>query len=392
MGAENSSCRNIIHFDLDSFFVSVERLINKKLNGKPVVIGSLSGRGVVSSCSYEARKYGVHSAMPMKMVRQLCADAIVVRGDMDLYSKYSNMVTDIIAERAPVYEKSSIDEHYIDLTGMDRFFGSLKWAQELRREIMKQTGLPISSGLSVNKTVSKIATGEAKPNGEKEVPGQLVKSFLDPLPISKIPMIGEKTFHLLRSMGVATIGTLGQIPPEMMEKVLGRNGIEIWKKANGIDTTPVIPYWEQKSISAERTFDTDTTDLTLLNNTLVGMVEKIAYELRKDERLTSCVTVKIRYSNFDTHTLQQRIPYTSFDHKLLVLAKSLFERLYQRRMLIRLIGVKFSHLVQGTPQLNLFEDTPEMVRLYQEIDRMRKRYGKNAVVRAVNNLQPQTSN
>lgn len=379
----NGLGRNIIHFDLDSFFVSVERLINKKLNGKPVVIGSLSGRGVVSSCSYEARKYGVHSAMPMKMVRQLCADAVVVRGDMDLYSKYSNMVTAIIAERAPLYEKSSIDEHYIDLTGMDRFFGCLKWAQELRREIIKQTGLPISSGLSVNKTVSKIATGEAKPNGEKEVPNGKVKSFLDPLPISKIPMIGEKTFHLLRSMGVATIGTLGQIPPEMMEKVLGKNGIEIWKKANGIDSTPVIPYWEQKSISAERTFDTDTTDLRLLNSTLVGMVEKIAYELRKEERLTSCITVKIRYSNFDTHTLQQRIPYTSFDHKLLSLAKSLFQRLYQRRMLIRLIGVKFSHLVRGTPQLNLFEDTPEMVRLYQEIDRMRKRYGKDAVVRAI---------
>jgi len=380
---ENTSRRNIIHFDLDSFFVSVERLINSRLNGKPVVIGSMSGRGVVSSCSYEARKYGVHSAMPMKMARQLCADAIVVRGDMDLYSKYSNIVTGIIAERSPVYEKASIDEHYIDLTGMDRFFGCLKWAQELRREIIKQTGLPISSGLSVNKTVSKIATGEAKPNGEKEVPGQLVKPFLDPLPISKIPMIGDKTFHLLRSMGVATIGTLSRIPLEMMEKVLGKNGTEIWKKANGIDTTPVIPYWEQKSISAERTFDTDTTDLTLLNNTLVGMVEKIAYELRKEEKLTSCITVKIRYSNFDTHTLQQRIPYTSFDHKLIDLAKSLFVRLYQRRMLIRLIGVKFSHLVQGTPQLNLFEDTPEMVRLYQEIDRMRRRYGRKAVVRAI---------
>jgi DNA polymerase-4 len=380
---ETSNIRQIIHFDLDSFFVSVERLINSRLTGKPVVIGSLSGRGVVASCSYEARKYGVHSAMPMKMARQLCADAIVVRGDMDLYSKYSNIVTGIIAERAPVYEKASIDEHYIDLTGMDRFFGSLKWARELRREIIRQTGLPISSGLSVNKTVSKIATGEAKPNGEREVPGRLVKPFLDPLPISKIPMIGDKTFHLLRSMGVATIGTLSQIPPEMMEKVLGKSGIEIWKKANGIDTTPVIPYWEQKSISAERTFDADTTDLVLLNNTLVGMVERIAYELRREEKLTSCITVKIRYSNFDTHTLQQRIPYTSFDHKLIELAKSLFVRLYQRRMLIRLIGVKFSHLVQGTPQLNLFEDTPEMVRLYQEIDRMRMRYGKKAVVRAV---------
>lgn len=375
--------RNIIHLDLDSFFVSVERLINSRLNGKPVVIGSLSGRGVVSSCSYEARKYGVHSAMPMKMARQLCADAIIVRGDMDLYSKYSNMVTDIIAGRAPVYEKASIDEHYIDLTGMERFFGCHRWAHELRGEIIRETGLPLSAGLSVNKTVSKIATGEAKPNGEKEVPVQLVKPFLSPLPISKIPMIGEKTFHLLRSMGVATIGTLSMIPMEMMEKVLGRNGIEIWKKANGIDTAPVIPYWEQKSISGERTFDTDTTDMTLLNNTLVGMVEKIAWEMRRQEKLTSCITVKIRYSNFDTHTLQQRIPYTSFDHKLITLAKSLFLRLYQRRMLIRLIGVKFSHLVHGTPQLNLFEDTPEMVHLYQEIDRMRMRYGKKAVVRAV---------
>ncbi len=381
--SENTNRRSIIHMDLDSFFVSVERLINKKLIGKPVVIGGTSGRGVVSSCSYEARKYGVHSAMPMKMVRQLCADAIVVRGDMDLYSKYSNVVTSIIAERAPVYEKASIDEHYIDLTGMDRFFGCLKWAHDLRREIMKQTGLPISSGLSVNKTVSKIATGEAKPNGEKEVPDSLVRPFLNPLSISKIPMVGEKTFHLLRSMGVATIGTLSQIPVEMMEKVLGKNGIDIWKKANGIDFTPVIPYWEQKSISAERTFDADTTDLALLNNTLVGMVEKIAWELRKDQKLTSCITVKIRYSNFDTHTLQQRIPYTSFDHKLIELAKSLFTRLYQRRMLIRLIGVKFSHLVQGTPQLNLFEDTPEMVRLYQAMDKMRQRYGKRAVERAV---------
>jgi DNA polymerase-4 len=269
--------RHIIHLDLDSFFVSVERLINSRLIGKPVVIGSLSGRGVVASCSYEARKYGVHSAMPMKMARQLCSDAIIVRGDMDLYSKYSNIVTGIIAERAPVYEKASVDEHYIDLTGMDRFFGSLKWAQELRREIIRQTGLPISSGLSVNKTVSKIATGEAKPNGEKEVPASLVKPFLNPLSISKIPMVGEKTFHLLRSMGVATIGTLSCIPLEMMEKVLGRNGIDIWKKANGIDTTPVIPYWEQKSISTEHTFDTDTTDLALLNNTLVNMVEKIAW-------------------------------------------------------------------------------------------------------------------
>jgi DNA polymerase-4 len=379
----NSEGRNIVHMDLDTFFVSVERLINSNLIGKPVIIGGPSGRSVVASCSYEARQFGVHSAMPMKTARMLCSDAIVIRGDGEVYSKYSKMVTEIIAERAPVYEKTSIDEHYIDITGMDKFFGCLKWTQELRRAIIKNTGLPISFGLSINKTVSKIATGEAKPNGEKEVPDRLVKPFLNPLPIKKIPMIGDKTYHLLRSMGIATIGTLSMIPPEMIEKVLGKNGIEIWKKANGIDSTPVKPYSERKSISTERTFDEDTTDIVKLNEILAGMVEKIAFELRLKQRITSCVTVKIRYSNFDTHTLQKRIPYTSFDHKLIETARELFQKLYQRRMLIRLIGVKFSHLVQGTPQLNLFDDTPKTVNLYKAMDKLRKRYGKYSVRRAI---------
>jgi DNA polymerase-4 len=380
---EFSKERNIVHMDLDTFFVSVERLINSRLNGKPVIIGGTSGRSVVASCSYEARKYGVHSAMPMKMALMLCSDAIVIRGDIEVYSKYSKMVTGIIAEKAPVYEKVSIDEHYIDITGMDRFFGCLKWTKELRQSILKNTGLPISFGLSVNKTVSKIATGEAKPNGEKEVPATLVKPFLYPLPIKKIPMIGDRTYHLLRSMGIATIGTLSMIPPEMIEKVLGRNGIEIWKKANGIDTAPVKPYSERKSISTETTFDEDTTDIKKLNDILVGMVERTAFDLRRRQRLTSCVTVKIRYSNFDTHTLQKRIPYTSFDHKLIEVARELFLKLYQRRMLIRLIGIKLSHLIQGTPQLDLFEDTPSTVNLYRAVDMLRNRYGNRSVIRAI---------
>ena len=375
--------RNIVHIDLDTFFVSVERLINSKLNGKPIIIGGNSGRSVVASCSYEARKFGVHSAMPMKMARILCSDAIVIRGDIEVYSKYSKIVTDIIAERAPVYEKVSIDEHYIDITGMDKFFGCLKWSKKLRQAIIKNTGLPLSFGLSVNKTVSKIATGEAKPDGEKEVPGKLVKPFLNPLTIRKIPMIGDKTYHLLRSMGIVTIGTLSMIPVEMVEKVLGKNGIEIWKKANGIDSAPVKPYSERKSISTETTFDEDTTDIKKLNEILVGMVERTAFELRQKRRLTSCVTVKIRYSNFDTHSLQKRIAYTSFDHKLIEVAKELFQRLYQRRMLIRLVGVKLSHLIQGTPQLNLFEDTPKTVNLYQTMDMLRNRYGRKSVIRAI---------
>ncbi len=375
--------RTIVHMDLDTFFVAVERLMNSQLIGKPVIVGGFSDRSVVSSCSYEARRFGVHSAMPMKMARMLCPDATVVRGDMEQYTRYSNMVTDVIAESAPVYEKASIDEHYLDITGMDRFFGSVKWTHELRQRIISETGLPISLGLSVNKTVCKIATGEAKPNGELEIPVERVIPFLGPLSINKIPGIGEKTYRLLRSMGIASIDTLGHMPPEMMEKVLGQNGLVIWKKANGIDTTPVIPYSERKSISTETTFEQDTIDIHMINELLVQMVEKIAFTLRKKQKLTSCVTLKIRYSNFDTHTVQQRIGYTSFDHVLIPVAKELFRKLYQRRMLIRLVGVRLSHLVTGVQQIDLFDQTPELINLYQAMDRVRLRYGRKSLVRAV---------
>jgi DNA polymerase-4 len=374
--------RCIVHLDLDTFFVSVERLMNRDLIGKPVIIGGTSDRGVVASCSYEARQFGVHSAMPMKMARLLCDHAIVIRGDMDQYSKYSRMVTEIIAERTPVYEKASIDEHYLDISGMDRFFGNLKWSQDLRNRIIGETGLPVSFGISVNKTVSKIATGEAKPNGLLQVPYQGIHPFLDPLSIRKIPMIGNKTYHLLRSMGIPNIRTLRHIPVEMIERVMGKNGQVIWKKANGIDPAPVQQYSERKSIGTERTFENDTIDVKMLKDILIGMVEKTAFQLRKEQKLTSCVTVKIRYSNFDTHTLQKHLPYTAFDHILLKTALELFDRLYTRRMLIRLVGVKFSSLVQGSQQLNMFEDTPEMTSLYQAMDRIRLRFGKRAVQRA----------
>ena len=309
--------RSIIHLDLDTFFVSVERLGNSSLVGKPVIIGGMSDRGVVAGCSYEARQFGVHSAMPMRMAKQLCGDAVFIRGDSEEYSKQSKLVTDIISESAPVYEKASIDEHYIDITGMDRFFGSLKWSHELRERIIKNTGLPISFGLSTNKTVSKIATNEAKPNGELYIPHKNVMPFLFPLSIRKIPMIGKQSYRLLRSMGVSTIRTLSMIPPEMIIQVMGKNGISVWKKANGIDNTPVVQYSERKSISTERTFDKDTIDIKKLKNLLISMVEKISFELRKKQKLTGCITVKIRYSNFDTHTLQKHLPYTSFDHVLM---------------------------------------------------------------------------
>jgi len=379
MNVQNNT---IVHLDMDTFFVSVERRENSGLIGKPVIIGGLSDRGVVASCSYEARKYGVHSAMPMRMALSLCRDAIVIRGDMDLYSKRSREVTDIIADRAPVYEKASIDEHYIDISGMDRFIGSYKWTHELRSSIIRETGLPISFGLSVNKTVSKIATGEAKPNGEKEVPQDLVKPFLNPLSIKKIPGVGEKTCHLLHSMGVFTIHTLSDIPPEMIQNVLGKSGVDIWRKANGIDFNPVIRYSEEKSISTERTFETDTIDIQMLERLLISMVEKIVFKLRKNQKLASVVTVKIRYANYDTHTLQKKIAYTSFDHTLMATALELFRRLYERRMLIRLIGVKLGGLIGGVQQLDLFDNNEKMIKLYLSMDKIRMRFGSEAIHRA----------
>ncbi len=371
--------RSIAHLDMDTFFVSVERLINPRLIGKPVIVGGSSDRGVVAGCSYEARAFGVHSGMPVKMARQLCSDAVTIRGDMEQYTKYSGMVTDIITEAAPLCEKASIDEHYIDITGLDHFFGCQKWSTELRLRIIRETGLPVSLGLSVNKTVSKIATGEAKPNGMRNVPTPVVQPFLNPLSIRKIPMLGPQSYKLLRSMGIITIGTLSSIPPEMMERVLGQNGISIWKKANGIDPSPVQPWSAQKSMSSERTFEQDTTDVQQLERCIIRMTEELAFELRTRQKMTSCVTVKIRYSNFDTHTLQKMIPYTSFDHTLKEISKALFRQLYNRRMLIRLVGVKMSRLISGTYQMDLFEDAPEMIRLYQSLDTIRQKFGKHAI-------------
>ncbi len=384
--------RRIIHMDLDSFFVSVERLMDSSLIGKPVIIGGTSDRGVVASCSYEARKFGVHSAMPGKLAKQMCPQAVFIRGDMDLYSKHSNLVTEIIKERSPLVEKASIDEHYVDITGMDRFVkSSMLWTHELRSEIIQQTGLPISFGLSVNKTVSKVATGEAKPNGEKHVDAGIERLFLAPLSIKKIPGIGGKTYSLLRNMGVEKVETIQQMPMLMMQKVMGENGEMIWKKANGIDNSPVVPYSEQKSMSSETTFDKDTTDIEQLKRVLMRMIEKLAFELRKSRKVTGCVTLKLRYSDFQTHTFQSRIEYTASDHVLLNKVLELFKKNYSRRVLIRLIGIKFSNLVSGFTQINLYEDTEEMINLYQSIDKIRKRYGFKAIMKCINMKQTHDS-
>jgi len=375
--------RHIVHLDLDAFFVSVECLRNPKLKGIPLLVGGSSDRGVVAAASYEARKFGVHSAMPMKIARRLCPHAVIIGGDHESYSQYSRLVTDIIASKVPLYEKSSIDEFYVDMTGMDRFFGCSKYAAELKRYIRKESGLTISYALASNKLLGKVGTNEVKPNGQLEIPFGTEKSYLAPLAIEKMPGIGKKTGSLLRDMGVETIRILSEIPVALLQNLLGKGGTDLWKRANGVDETPVVPYSEQKSISTENTFQADTIDVRFLTAELVRMVEKIGFELRSQHRLTGCITVKLRYSNFDTVTRQCMIAFTNNDNILLDKAKELFNRLYDKRLLVRLLGVRLSHLVPGTHQISLFDDTAEIIQLYQAMDYIKQKFGTRLLTRAV---------
>lgn len=373
---------SILHLDLDTFFVSVERKKNSELKGKPVLIGGTSDRGVVAACSYEARQFGVHSAMPMKLARSLCPEAVIVRGNSADYTKESKLVTDILKDSVPVLEKSSIDEFYVDLTGMDRFFGAWSLASELRQRIINESGLPISFGLSENKTVSKVATSEAKPNNQMRIVHGAEKHFLGPLSVKKIPMVGDKTYAKLISLGVRKIHTIQEMSVDLMQRAFGQNGVAIWKKANGIDHSKVIPYTERKSISTERTFDRDTIDVVKLKGILTAMTENLAFQLRRGQKLTACITVKVRYSDFNTYTLQSRVPYTAADHVLIPRALELFDRLYNKRLLVRLIGVRMSDLVNGFYQIDLFDDSEEQLSLYSAMDAIRDKYGDRSVMRA----------
>lgn len=374
--------RQIIHMDQDAFFVSVEVRKDPRLAGKPVIIGGTSDRGVVSSCSYEARKFGVHSAMSSRMAKMLCPHAEFIRGNMEEYSRASLEITEILRERVPLIEKASIDEHYIDMTGMDRFHNTRRYAHELREKVIKETGLPISFGLSVNKTVSKMCTNECKPNGELDIQKPDVRHFLNPLSIRKIPGLGEKTFLKLSDMGVRKIYTLAQMHPDQMNTVLGKNGLILLQKAKGIDMSPVIPYHEQKSIGTQSTFKADTIDTESINHLLTAMVMGIAYELRQKRKLAACITVTVRYSNFEDVTKQASIPYTSIDSVLIHKAKELFEQVYQKRMLIRLVGVRLSNLVSGFEQIDLYTDSQEQYSLCQAMDKIRQRFGDKSITLA----------
>ncbi len=383
--------RHIAHFDLDSFFVSVEILNDPSLKGKPVLVGGYE-RGVVAACSYEARKYGIHSAMPMKKAMQLCPHAIVTNSSRADYSKYSRWVTEIIASKVPLFEKASIDEFYIDLTGMDKFFGVSKYARELRQQIMKETGLPISCGLSSAKFIAKMATNEAKPNGFLEIPHGKEKEFLWPLGIEKINGVGKQTEIHLKNLGLYKIEDIAKTPLEILEKYVGKWGESLWKKAHGIGSVDIDTDWEQKSMSHENTFDKDYTDIDFLHKELVRLTEKTAYSLRSDEKLTGCITVKIRYSDFETTSRQETIDYTALDDLLIAKVKDLFNKSYQKGRPVRLLGVRFSQFIPFTIQMSLFDNRTEKLNLYKAVDDIKNQFGSKAVIKAVTSQLTEGSN
>ncbi len=377
----NPPQRTIAHFDLDSFFVSVEILNDPSLKGKPVIVGG-SERGVVAACSYEARKFGIHSAMPSAKAKQLCPHAIFIKGHYHDYSKYSRWVTQIIASKAPLFEKASVDEFYLDLTGMDKFFKPLQWTIDLRKQIIDETKLPISFGLASNKMMAKMATNQAKPNGYLQIPFGKEKEFLAPLPVSDIPGVGEQTNLILRSMGIETIGQIEEAGIDMLEERLGKWGADLWQKSQGIHHREVSPYHEAKSISSENTFEENKTDLVFIKKELVRLTEKICFELRQDEKVAGCVAVKIRYPDFETTSRQTTIPYTCADDEIIPVVKDLFQKLYKKGIPIRLLGVKLSELTNNAVQTNLFDDVERKSDLYKAIDEVKNRFGKSFVKRA----------
>ncbi|MEJ7627464.1 MAG: DNA polymerase IV [Ferruginibacter sp.] len=373
--------RIIAHFDLDSFFVSVEILNDPSLKGKPVIVGGRE-RGVVAACSYEARKFGIHSAMPSNKARQLCPHAIFVKGSRGDYSKYSRWVTEIIASKAPLFEKASIDEFYLDLTGMDKFFNPLQWTIDLRQRIIKETGLPISFGLASNKMMAKIATNQAKPNGYLHIPPGKEKDFLDPLLVGAIPGVGEHTEQLLRSLGIIKIHQVSETGINVLEEVLGKLGTDLWYKSQGIHNGIVSSYHEAKSISTENTFNENISEIALLKKEIVRQAEKICFELRQDGKVTGCVAIKLRNPDFETTSRQTTIPYTSADDEIIPVVKELFNKLHKKGHAVRLLGVRLSDLTNDAVQTNLFTDTEKKTFLYKAIDDVKNRFGKSFVKRA----------
>ena len=376
-----SSATPILHIDMDAFFVSVELLSRPELRGLAVIVGGdKDQRGVVTSASYEARKFGVHSAMPLRTAGRLCPHAIFLPNRPELYGEWSDRVAAILAQFSPIVEMASVDEAYLDFTGTERLHGPpLLAADQLLREIRRTTGLPCSGGLASTRLVAKVASEQAKPLGFVWVPAGIEAAFLAPLDVRKIPGIGRVTEAALNAIGIRTVGQLAEVPREKLEEAFGRWGTALYRKSLGEDSYEFFVDAEAKSISHNQTFGTDTNDRTQLETTLSRLTQKAAKRLRDSGLCVRTISLTLRYANFQTITRSKTLPEPfDLDGAILAVAKNLFAQNWDGRAMLRLIGISLESLSAGeTQQLGLLdaEQKSKLERLARTADRLRDRFG-----------------
>ena len=370
------------HLDLDTFVVSVERILDPSLVGKPVIVGGQpGGRGVVSACSYETRKFGVRSGMPSGKAYKLCPQAIFVRGSHGEYSRYSNMVKDILVKYPPVLQQASVDEFYMDFTGCEKIYGNpMLLAERLLDEIYEKIGLPGSIGIGGNKTIAKICSDFNKPRGITFVPNGTEKEFLAPLPAEVMPGVGKVFIRELHSRGIYTLGDIARMPAEYFASVFGKGGLDIWEKANGKGTEFLAESWERKSISSEQTFRSDISSPAEIEAIMFRLVAKICQQIRDEESMATNIHIKLRYADFSTITRAKQVLPTMDDKFVYETAVDLFRKAYTRRVGVRLIGVGMSGFVEYHQQQSLFETTEEKrEKMMEAINKIRSKFGFESI-------------
>ena len=371
---------SILHVDMDAFFVSVELLERPELRGKPVVVGGQKDqRGVVSAASYEARKYGIHSAMPLRTAGRLCPHAIFLDGHHEKYGEWSDRVANILTKFSPVVEMVSIDEAYLDFSGTERLHGPpFAAADRLLRAITRETALPCSGGLASTRLTAKVASDQAKPRGLVWVPPSCEARFLAPLPVRKIPGIGEVTERALRALGIETVEQLAAVPQEKLEKIFGQWGHALYRKARGGDSYEFVIDAEPKSISHNLTFGEDTDNVNAMATILSHLSQKACKRLREAGLTASTLTLTIRYAGFETHTRAKTLAEpTQLDGDIYAVFQELFRKHRDVKRKVRLLGVTLSNFTHGNAQLDLLEKErrEKLAKLTKAADRLRDRFG-----------------
>lgn len=375
--------RLIFHLDLDAFFVSVERILDPKLKGKPVIVGGdpKYGRGVVAACSYEARRYGLHSAMPIRTAYRLCPHGIYIHGNFDEYVRFSDAVENLLSKYAPKVEPASIDEFYLDMTGCQKIYGSMfSFASFIQKEIWIRLSLPCSIGIGSNKTIAKIASDCMKPTGITYVLPGMEKEFLSPMPVETIPGVGKVMVKDLNSKGIYKICDITQLPQEYFSAAYGKYGVDLWRKANGEGTEYLTTRVGQKSISKETTFGEDVTNDDYLKKILFELTGKICQTMRNHNWIASTVSIKLRYSDFQTITRARTLKPTDDDKIIFDTAWKLLSKAHTRRVAVRLIGVGLTNFSEYSEQEYLFEDEEvKRKKMFRAVTKIRDKYGYNII-------------